>query len=139
MPDQEIDAIRAAYECIKGMDRQQWTRALEYISRRMAEDDRAAHSVTETEAPTWFVTPTSPDEKFPTPDAVVAEYGDTYVVTEVNGVAVVSQKFVILIPIGDGDGDGGIAGHEFEWFDTREAAETYLTEMMRDVNSGHDQ
>lgn len=137
MPDQEIDAIRAAYEYIKGMDRQQWTRALKYLSERMAEDDRAAHSATETAAPTWFLTPTNPDERFPTPDTVAAEYGDTYIVTEVNGVAVVSQQFVILIPIGDGQ--GGIDGHEFVWFDAREAAETYLTEMMRDVNSGHDQ
>lgn len=137
MSDQEVDAIHAAYEHIKGLNRQQWTRALKYISERMAEDNRAAHSATETEAPTWFFTPTSPDERFRTPGDVAAEYGKTDCITEINGVAVVSQKFVILIPIGDGQ--GGIDGHEFEWFDDRGAAEKYLAEMTRDVNSGHDQ
>lgn len=41
--DIEVEAIRAAYAAIKGLDRRQWTRALEYLATRMAEDDRASH------------------------------------------------------------------------------------------------
>lgn len=126
--DAELFAMIAAYEHIKGMDRQQWTRALKYISERMAEDNRAAHSATETTAPTWWETPRYPGESFESRGEVAAEYGEAGAINEVIGVAVVSQQFVVMIPIADGNGE--IEGHEHEWFDTREAAEKYLAEMQ---------
>ena len=38
-----------------------------------------------------------------------------------------SQQFAIEVPVDDGD--GGTDGREIMWFDTRVAAELYLTEI----------
>lgn len=122
MPDQEIDAIRAAYECIKGMDRKQWTRALEYLSTRMAEDDRGAyvHNV-DTFAPTSFVLTGDFQDHFETAEEAI-ECEDSWTPIEVNGVAVVSQRFAVIVKTED--------AHETEWFESRDAAQTFIDQML---------
>lgn len=122
--DTEIDAIRSAYACIKGLNRAQWTRALEYLATRMAEDDRASHITFSREdfpPPVQYVLAGGPSDPVVTPEEAVGQASYDQKIYEVNGVAVVSQRFAVEVNTDD--------GNEIEWFDTRDAAETFLAEM----------
>lgn len=124
MPDHELDAMRAAYEHLKGLDRRQWTRALEYISRRMAEDDRASYIKFETTAPVQWVIAGDISDPYESPsDAVAESYADPLTVIEVNGIATVRQRFAVMIPTDDSRG-------EAEWFGTRAEAEACVAHWM---------
>lgn len=131
MSDPELTAMQAAYEHIKGMSRAQWTRALKYISKRMAEDDRAAHVRVETDAPTAWIAAENWDERWDDKEELAGDLAQSGEILEVNGVAVVSQQFVIAIPVCGGP-ENDIDGYEHEWFDTREAAEKYLASMKEE-------
>lgn len=114
--DQELMAMIHALEAVKELDRAQWTRVLNYISTRMAEDNRRAYSATETHAPTAFVAAGNWDERSDSADESAYDLAEPMTVLEVNGIAVASQRFVVAIVT--------------EWFDTREAAEKYLASML---------
>lgn len=121
--DTEIDAIRSAYACIKGLNRAQWTRALEYLATRMAEDDRASHVAFIREnfpPPVQYVLAGELSDPCATPEESLAQ-SSADKIHAVNGVAVVSQQFAVEVPT---DEDPII-----KWFDTRDAAETFLAEI----------
>lgn len=122
--DQEIDAIQAAYACIKGLDRGQWTRVLKYLETRMAEDDRGAYTgLIGLPPPLQYVVGGHIDEPYPSAEEAMQEAGCELDIAEVNGIATVSQKFAVRVPCEDDE--------IIEWFDSRDAAETYLAEMRQ--------
>lgn len=121
--DVELAAIRTAYAAIKGLNRAQWTRVLTYLETRMAEDDRGSHiGRDELPPPVQYVAAGVIDEPYDTPEEAMREHGDGTVV-EINGIAVVSQRFAIEVPCDD--------DYIVEWFDTRDTAEAYLASMGR--------
>lgn len=130
MPDDEIAAIQTAYSALKGMDRKDWTRALDYIGKRLAGDDRgrflSLHGLDLPE-PTQYVLAGDLNTAAGDSSDVVDEL-ESWGIAEVNGVAIVSQRFAVMVPLGNADGD--IDGHEIEWFDTRDAAEAYVAEAL---------
>ena len=130
--DDELRAIRVAYDALKPLrERHQWQRAMDYLGARLVEDGRGAflarnwRSLPEA---TQYVLCGNLDERFVHPDEAVRESDRNQLeIVEVNGIAIVSQQFAIEVPVDDGD--GGTDGREIMWFDTRAAAESYLTEI----------
>lgn len=119
--DTEIEAIRAAYAVIKGMNRAQWTRALKYLETRMAEDDRATYiGRTELPSPVQYVAAGNIGEAFDSPEEAIRESYYEEPIMEINGIATVSQRFAVEVSSDDGT---------LEWFDTRDAAEAFLESM----------
>ena len=122
--DTEIEAIRTAYAPIKGMSRNHWTRALEYLARRMAEDDRSSYIGfrwgVAFPPPVQYVRAGEIFDPYASQEEVVTEAGYDDLIVEVNGIATVSQSFAVCIPIEDDT--------IIKWFETRDAAEAYLAQ-----------
>ena len=127
--DAELTAIETALAALITLpNRQAWLRALDYIINRLTEDERTGHLAAlgvGIQQPTQYVLGGDLDARFASASEALGE-ADTPVLTivEVNGIAIVSQRFGIEVPI---DCDAG--GTDFLWFDTREQANAYLADM----------
>lgn len=125
MTDPEIAAINEAYNALRCIPATEWNRALKYLADRLSANDRTVHigRLFERPAPTQFIHEGEMANPYESEDELVKENADPLTPFEVNGVAVVSQRFAVMIPIDDGD--------EIEWFDTREAADAYVMPAER--------
>lgn len=133
--DKELAGIEVAYEAIKGLDRNQWGRALNYLAGRLAEDDRMAHIYLNLEnypPPQWFIEGNHKGEDGTfdcREEAVDNSMGESWEPIKVNGIAVVSQWFAVVFPIGDGD---DVRGTEVQWFDTRAQADAFIASALNE-------
>src|ERR1700677_3319278 len=107
MIDPELAAINQALVALSAVPPFEWQRALNYLADRLSERDRTVHLIKtfERPAPTQFIH--EGDMACPYADAedLVRDTADTLVPFEVNGVAVVSQRFALVIPIADEAGE----------------------------------
>lgn len=124
--DPEIKALETAYQALRCIPAREWTRALNYLADRLSADDRTVHisKLLEHPAPTQFVNAGEMAMPYEDAEELVEDNADCMVPVEVNGVAVVSQRFAVMIPISSNGED--VDGHEIEWFDTREAADAFV-------------
>lgn len=122
MTDPELIAIAAAYAALKGLDRKTWTRALEYIGARLAGDDRHLFITSDGTLPEpmqWAIAGQLDTASASPDDAVLDCLEESWTPVEVNGVAVVSQRFAVVAPNEDHH-------NHIEWFDTRDEAEAFV-------------
>lgn len=129
MKDKELAAMESAYQALRGMEPTQWARALSYLADRLSGDDRTVfvHADIARPAPTQFIDGNDWDLRYESADELVTDNANSWEATEVCGLAVVSQRFAVLVPVGDGE---DVVGHEVSWFDTREAAESYIADAL---------
>lgn len=127
--DPEIAALNTAYEALCCVPPHEWTRTLNYLADRLAARDRAVHvgKLLERPEPTQFIHEGEMAIPYEDAASLVLDNAEAWVPFEVNGVTVVSQRFAVIVPIGNEEGDR--EGEEIEWFDTREAADAYVASM----------
>lgn len=133
--DTELTAIKAALNALQGLpDRRAWQRALDYITNRLSENERTMRLHTPLSAlpePLQYCRDGEINDLFldATECALDAEW-PLWSPIEVNGVAIVSQRFAVVTLIGDSDGNPD--GEEVKWFSTRAEAEAYCAEGRTD-------
>jgi hypothetical protein len=126
MTDPELTAIAASYDALKGLDRKGWTRALEYIVTRLAGDDRRVFITSDGGLPEpvqWVIAGQLDTASASPEDAVLDTSEESWTPIEVNGVAVVSQRFAVVAPNEETHGN-------IEWFDTRDEAEAFVRDSF---------
>lgn len=134
-PDAELTAMKTAFEALATLpDPRAWGRALTWIADRLMEKHRAEYlqfDALNWPSPTQYCTNGEIAESLADADELVLDgYRDPMTPIEVNGVAIVSQRWAVMVPTGDGDGNWD--GEEIMWFATRAEAEAYCAEGRAD-------
>ena len=132
--DAELAAMKTAFEALATLpDPRAWGRALTWIANRLMEQHRTEYlqfDALNWPKPTQYCVNGQIAEAVEDADDLVQEWDrEPMTPIEVNGVAIVSQRYAVVVPIYNGEDHDG---DEIMWFSTRAEAEAYCAEGRTD-------
>lgn len=131
--DDEPSSMRTAYLFLKYLDAAAQRRALNWIEARLGEDRRGreAKAYAAVQPTEWRVKEEGQEwgDYDSRHNAIHEDFqGSPLDVVEIVGYAAVCQEFVVMVPVGDGD--GAVESYEPKSFTSRAEAETYVALML---------